>query len=264
MNPMRVMTFNIRFDNPEDGERRWDYRKNLVADLIRRYHPDILGIQEATWRQIMDLRAALPEYDFCLKGRVWDDTCQYPTLIFRKGGISCIRGADFWLSSTPGIHRSCDWGSMYPRLVSYSHFNIGVEEPATVLVAVTHLDHRSAGARIRQIEAILRWYHDVGSELPFVLLGDFNEPPDGGVYNALLEAGLKDTWRLLGFEDDERASTHHNFEGKPDVGRIDWIFVSDHFQVLNGNIVMDSYEGRYPSDHFPYYVDLAIKMEMSK
>jgi len=88
-NLIRVMTFNIRFDNPKDGDKRWEYRKDLVCEIIRRYHPQILGIQEATWRQIMDLRSALPEYEFCIKGRVWDDTCQYPTLIFRKDRISC-------------------------------------------------------------------------------------------------------------------------------------------------------------------------------
>jgi len=256
-NLIRVMTFNIRFDNPKDGDKRWEYRKDLVCEIIRRYHPQILGIQEATWRQIMDLRSALPEYEFCIKGRVWDDTCQYPTLIFRKDRISCKKSGDFWLSSTPGVHRSCDWGSMYPRLVSYGFFCEG-EKEASMVVAVTHLDHRSTGARVRQVEAILRWYEQSYKGDPFILLGDFNEPPEGPVYRALIESGLKDTWRLLGFEDDPQSYTHHNFEGQADVGRIDWIFVSDHFQVLNGNIVLDSRDGRYPSDHFPYYVDLAF------
>lgn len=258
-NIIRVMTFNIRFDNPKDSDRRWCFRKDIVVETIRRHHPDILGVQEATWRQIMDLREAMKEYDFCLKGRVWDDTCQYPTLIYRRDKISCEKNEDFWLSSTPGIHRSCDWGSMYPRLVSYGFFRFGGEEPA-VLIAVTHLDHRSSGARTRQAEAILRWYNGVDERYPLILLGDFNEPPDGRVYRILEEMGLKDTWRLLGF--NERASTHHNFEGQPDVGRIDWIFVSEHFQVLNGNIVVDSVDGRYPSDHFPYYVDITFRTEM--
>lgn len=260
MDAIRVMTFNIRFDNPKDGEKKWNFRKDLVAGVIRRYHPDILGIQEATWRQIMDLRKALEEYDFCLKGRVWDDTCQYPTLLYRKGEIACDMNKDFWLSSTPDIHRSCDWGSMYPRLVSYGVLRVKGE--LSILVAVTHLDHRSSGARLRQTEAILQWYSSFSEVFPFILLGDFNETPDGEVHRLLKEAGLKDTWYLLGFEDDERASTHHNFEGQPDVGRIDWIFVSDHFRVLNGNIIVDSLDGRYPSDHFPYYVDLTFKTEM--
>ncbi|MCX7822806.1 MAG: endonuclease/exonuclease/phosphatase family protein [Syntrophobacterales bacterium] len=261
MNVIRVMTFNIRFDNPKDGEKRWDLRKNLVVNIVRKYRPHILGIQEATWRQIMHLRETIGEYDFCLRGRVWDDTCQYPTLMYRRDKIVCKKSEDFWLSSTPTVHRSCDWGSMYPRLVSYGFFKIDEEVPL-ILIAVTHLDHRSAKARVRQAEALLRWYHNINGTCPFILLGDFNETPNGQVHRLFEEAGLKDTWYLLGFEDDEGASTHHNFEGQPDVGRIDWILVSKHFQVLNGNIVLDSHDGRYPSDHFPYYVDITFKMEM--
>ncbi len=38
---MRVMTFNIRFENEEDGSNGWVYRRELVTELIRKYEPSI-------------------------------------------------------------------------------------------------------------------------------------------------------------------------------------------------------------------------------
>ena len=44
---LQVMTYNIRFDNPEDGVNRWELRKENVLALLEKYQPDVLGVQEA-------------------------------------------------------------------------------------------------------------------------------------------------------------------------------------------------------------------------
>ena len=33
--PVRVMSFNIRYDNPNDGDDAWPHRRDGVADMIR-------------------------------------------------------------------------------------------------------------------------------------------------------------------------------------------------------------------------------------
>ena len=43
---LRVMSFNIRLGVANDGENRWDLRKDLVVETIRKYNPDLLGLQE--------------------------------------------------------------------------------------------------------------------------------------------------------------------------------------------------------------------------
>lgn len=256
MQVIRAMTFNIRFDNPEDGDRGWAYRKEMVASVIERYHPHIVGLQEATWRQIFDLRRLLPRYGFCLQNRVWDETCQYPTLLYRLDEVECLENGEFWLSTTPRVHRSKDWGSAFPRMLSYGQFQVkGV--PQLITAGVSHLDNKSDRARSRQASMIADWYKS--QKHPCIIMGDFNEQPDGNVHSILCSSSLVDTWKALGFAEDERAMTHHDFQGNPDKGRLDWILVSSHFMVLNGEVVRDSIDGRFPSDHFPYYVDLAPK-----
>ena len=45
-----VMTFNIRTSNITDGDNAWPYRKELVAETIRRLAPQVVGMQEAMRR----------------------------------------------------------------------------------------------------------------------------------------------------------------------------------------------------------------------
>ena len=66
---LRVMTFNIRYNNPDDGEHAWPHRKERVASVIRFHEADLVGMQEALKGQIDDLEALLPEYAWIGVGR---------------------------------------------------------------------------------------------------------------------------------------------------------------------------------------------------
>ena len=89
-------------------------------------------------------------------------------------------------------------------------------------------------------------------------MGDFNDGPDSAVHHLLASSktGLRDTWQVLCREEDEASMTHHNFQGLPKPCRMDWVLVSREFRVLDAMVVRSNREGRYPSDHFPYAVEL--------
>ena len=70
------------------------------------------------------------------------------------------------------------------------------------------------------------------------------------------ELGLLDTWQILERAEDQSSMTHHDFRGVPGKCRMDWILVSDDFLVEEACIIRDNLGGRYPSDHFPYAVQL--------
>lgn len=42
-----AMTYNIRYDNANNGDNRWDNRKAKLVGLIQFYEPNFLGVQEA-------------------------------------------------------------------------------------------------------------------------------------------------------------------------------------------------------------------------
>src|SRR5688572_5247336 len=60
--PLRVMSFNIRYNNPGDGINAWPNRKAWVANLIRFHDADVVGVQEALSGMLVDLDSLLPEY----------------------------------------------------------------------------------------------------------------------------------------------------------------------------------------------------------
>ena len=57
--PLRVMSFNIRYDNPGDGENAWPHRKDMAAGMIRFHRADTAGLQEALRGQVDDLAERL-------------------------------------------------------------------------------------------------------------------------------------------------------------------------------------------------------------
>lgn len=67
--PIRALTFNIRYDNPGDGENGWKHRRDGVARLIQDQKIDIAGLQEVVVNQLDDLRERLTEYEFLGVGR---------------------------------------------------------------------------------------------------------------------------------------------------------------------------------------------------
>ena len=40
---LSVMTFNMRYDNPEDGQNNWRFRRERIAGVIKAQEVDVLG-----------------------------------------------------------------------------------------------------------------------------------------------------------------------------------------------------------------------------
>jgi endonuclease/exonuclease/phosphatase family metal-dependent hydrolase len=252
---MRIMTFNIRFENDRDGLNNWPNRRDLLVDVIGRYHPTILGTQEGTPGQLGYIQENLTRYAMHAPQRVLDATCQYPTLFYCRQQMDVLQGGEFWLSTTPAVHRSKNWDSAFPRMMSYALFRCG-QGRGQVWVVVTHLDNLGQQARLEQAAIIVRWLHE--RQGPVIVMGDFNDLPGSSLHDLVAspESGLRDSWKMLERSENGQSMTHHDFQGNPEKGRLDWILVSRHFRVREAAIIRDHREGRYPSDHFPYYVDL--------
>lgn len=252
---MRVMTFNLRFENDRDGPNSWRNRREMVVEIIERYAPDILGTQEGKWPQLAYLQEHLTDYLAHMPGRIPDEMSQCPTLFVRKARFDIRGGADIWLSKTPEIYLSKDWDSAFPRMMSHADL-FDRQAGQNLCAAVTHLDHVGIEARFNQAKIIADWA--LAADSPVVLLGDFNDSPGSRVHDVLVgpETNLCDTWQVLEKTDGPASFTHHGFAGNPQVTRMDWILVSSCFTVVDAEIVRDQENGSYPSDHFPYMADI--------
>ncbi len=250
---MRILTFNLRFANPLDGPNQWKYRKELVVETILVLRPDLVGTQEGTVPQLDYLSRHLSGFLPLVAHRQVDPTCQYPTIFYREG-FQVQESGEFWLSETPGVHRSLSWNSAFPRMVTYGLFQEAGRDMPFYFIN-THLDHVSAQARFQGARLIREFFQD--KKEPLILAGDFNEPPDAAVYQEMVrpDRRLLDTWRAVHPKDYD-PPTQHDFTGEPRGHRIDWILISDPFRVINAAIVDYNHQGRYPSDHFPYLAEV--------
>jgi len=250
---MRVLTFNLRFANPLDGPNYWDHRKELVVETVLTLAPDLMGTQEGTVPQLEYLTEHLSGYLPLVAHRQVDPTCQYPTIFYRET-LQAKESGEFWLSKTPTVHRSKSWDSAFPRMVTYGLF----QEAGRALwfyFINTHLDHISAEARFQGARLIRDFF--LKRPEPLLLVGDFNEAPEGAVFQELTGSGsrLSDSWRAL-HAPGQDPPTQHTFDGLSLGHRIDWILITPPFRVTEVEIVEYNNAGRYPSDHFPYLAEV--------
>jgi endonuclease/exonuclease/phosphatase family metal-dependent hydrolase len=66
-----------------------------------------------------------------------------------------------------------------------------------------------------------------------------------------------DTFREL-HPDADAVGTGGGFEGLRDGPKIDYIFVEPGARVREAGIIRDHRDGRYPSDHFPVFAEIAF------
>ena len=127
-----------------------------------------------------------------------------------------------------------------------------VETPGYVLASV-HLDHISAGARVRQIGIVSeRLVSEYGkSSKPVFLCGDFNDTPESETL-----AVVSDAWDLL-------SDTSYSYSSHEPHKCIDYILA-----LKNGarvkplksevKVKFESGDVRHASDHLPVYVKVRI------
>lgn len=255
---MNVLTVNLRFDTPHDGDYAWPYRRTAMRTLIEHSSADIVATQEGRKAQLDDLASLLPEYVLADAHREWIDERMYPCIFVRSDALEILASGDSWLSETPELAESKVAGSNYPRLVSWVHLRHrrGNE---SMIVANVHLDNAATDVRSRQIRiaartisAYLESIPDPAARPPLVLCGDFNDAPGSEVAASLFAsfAALVDPWRCSSLPEQ---TTVRGFPGdtKIDAPRIDWILLEDRLTWHAIRRMDLEPEGVPPTDHYP-------------
>lgn len=251
---IRVMSCNMRCINPSDlGKKSWFYRADLIMKNIQSEYPGIIGFQECTKYQYPYLCESLPEYDSVITYRDDSKNAEGCPVFYRKDLYTLVDKGSFWLSETPD-EMSKDWGSACYRICSY----VILEEKESgkqFAVFNTHLDHISDKARINGIKVVLDKIEQFGG-MPSVLMGDFNAEEDSETYRSAVE-NFSDVKYLT--EKTMTSATYQNWGKALDNDCIDYVMVSKSgFTVNEYKVVQTTYDGVYPSDHFPLSVSLNL------
>jgi endonuclease/exonuclease/phosphatase family metal-dependent hydrolase len=259
---VKVMSFNIRLDVASDGENRWDARKEKVAALINYYEADFIGGQEVQHHQLQFIKSKLKGYDHIGVGR--DDgkeAGEYSCIFYNSKKYKVVEQSTFWLSQRPDTV-GMGWDAVCNRVCSYGLFQ-SVKTKKMVWVFNTHFDHKGATARIESAKLITNKIKALQAKqnVPVIITGDFNSAPTDEPAKYMAAAftncrtsseqpayGPADTWN--GFQ----------FDKKPE-GCIDYIFIegNKNLTVKKFATITDSFDKKYPSDHFPILATLELK-----
>ena len=254
---LKVMTYNIRLDVAIDGENDWSHRKEFFTSQIQFYEPDVFGIQEATPNQVIDISNALSQYNHIGIGREGVGKGESSNIYYKKERFSVSNETTFWLSETPN-EISKGWDAACNRVCTFALFE-DLKSNKSFWVFNTHLDHIGEVARTKGIELILSKIEAVNNQkLPLIFMGDFNSEPNE---NRIIELKkiMNDSRELSVEKPFGPFGTFNNFQyNEPATKQIDYIFLSKNsFFIVNKYAVLtDSKNLRFPSDHFPVYIEI--------
>lgn len=254
---LKVMTYNIRLDVAVDGENDWSHRKEFFTSQIQFYEPDVFGIQEATPNQVIDISNALSQYNHIGIGREGVGKGESSNIFYKKERFSISNETTFWLSETPN-EISKGWDAACNRVCTFALFE-DLKSNKIFWVFNTHLDHIGEVARTKGIELILSKIEAVNiQKLPVIFMGDFNSEPNENRIIALKKI-MNDSRELSVEKPFGPFGTFNNFQyNEPATKQIDYIFLSKNsfFYVNKYAVLTDSKNLRFPSDHFPVYIEI--------
>ncbi|MCY4158435.1 MAG: endonuclease/exonuclease/phosphatase family protein [Bacteroidetes bacterium] len=253
-----AMSFNIRYDNPDDGESAWRYRMSRVVKEIA--EAELIGIQEALSHQVKQLASELPDYEWVGVGR--DDggeKGEFAPLFFKATVFEVLESTTLWLSETPDIPGSIGWDAAIPRIATSVHLRVRGTE-IELQVINTHFDHRGVQARLQSAKLLTEYIHKFAR--PVILLGDLNATPDSAVLSVFTDSGsLHDTRFVTKTLPQGPDGTFSGFLENNQLNkapRIDYILVTSDWEVDGYKTIVSVENGRYISDHLPVKAKLQL------
>lgn len=257
---MNVMSFNIRYNNPGDGINAWPNRIEMVNGMLNFYEPDIFGLQEALYGQILDIQKGLPDYKWFGVGRDDGDKAgEFIPIFYNTKKFILVEKGHFWLSENcnkPGL----GWDAACNRITTWGKFQSKVTGKR-FFVFNTHFDHMGVEARKNSAILIRDKIEEMtyGNNLPVILTGDFNLTPDQEPIS-MIKKYMTDSRDISAQPPYGPVGTYNGFKpGSEGDRRIDYIFVQGGIKVLKYAVLSDSKENRTPSDHLPVFVKVQLK-----
>lgn len=252
---LRIASFNLRMDTPNDGEYVWANRKEMVKSLIRFHDLDIIGTQEGFKHQLDDI-LELKEYAYVGAGRDdGKDGGEHSAIIYRKNRLELMDNGDFWFSETPDMpgkgwdatccNRICSWAKFRDKASGKKFF-----------VFNSHYDHEGKVARKNSSLLLLKMIGQIAGNNPVFVTGDFNATPDDDPIQTIYHSGiLNDSYLVTQEPPYGTEGTFHGYRSDaPMKSRIDYIWVTPDITVKKYGVLNEMPYGKFPSDHFPVVI----------
>ena len=252
---LKVVTYNLWcvWSHPKHLNS-FMHRAGMVYEKVKKEQPDIIGFQEVIAPQLEYLEAMMPDYLFVGQGRMTDFKGEGLYIAIKKSTLMLCGLDIFWISPQPYVPATrFEEQSEWPRIcvdILVRHKETG----KMFRVYDVHLDHIESPAKAKGMQVVLSKIGEDLQKIPaeVILLGDFNEEPDGLAITYINE--YKDLTLVEATADIP--GTWHDF-GKLDPGKkIDYVFTSEGLadKIVKTEVWSDYRNGLYLSDHYPVSV----------
>ncbi len=234
-----IMTMNMRFGLARDGKNGWFNRKILVEKFLHLHPATFMGFQELNHFQMGFLQRKLRAHHFI----GWHN----PALqwwqnngIFYHHGWLCLEQKHCFLSHTPDVTSKLS-GSQWPRQCVMGLFQ---HQEHQLIICNTHFDFDES-VQEQSARLVVSFLEEFPDDRPVLIVGDFNCSPGSGAYRLFKAARFSEVF------ENNHGTTFHEFKGIETQMHIDWILYRGPLQLMHKKVLTDSFDGRFPSDHYP-------------
>lgn len=247
---IKVISYNIRYNNPNDGKDVWENRRSTVVEFIFTESPDFIGMQEVTNSQLLYLNSNLSDHHYVGVGRDDGKTKgEYSPIFYNKSNYDLINSDTFWLSETPKLI-SVGWDASMERICTYGLFQQKTSG-RSVWVFNTHFDHIGEVARDKSIDLILKTIKDLTKNNDRIIItGDFNLSDDSKPIKK-----IQNFYNDVNIDMDNKSKLYGTFNqfkiNSTFQNRIDYIFYKNFISVESTHRHIKTKNGRWASDHHP-------------
>lgn len=263
LDPIRVASYNIQYDNRNEEAGRWENRKEMVCRLLEAEDFDLIGAQEPYRFQIEEMAAALPGYAWIGTSVTGEDDAvrrHFNPIFYKTDKLEVLENGAFWYSETPHVPNTKFADSYSPRMCNWAHFRVKATGREFFLFN-SHFDHIGTVARAESAKLLIEKVAEIAGSLPALCTGDFNSNQQTSVYTTIATSGiLADSYARTTERIHAEWPSYNGYKyiSTPPARamRIDHIFVTKgRTKVQSWRIVTTGYAQKYPSDHFPVVIE---------
>lgn len=240
----------------------WEGRKAAVAAAIAELDPAMIAFQEmetfggghagAENVQLNFVLDQFPDLDAAAVG----DPELYPStqpVLYRRDRFAALDQGYFFFSPTPDEIYSRPWHKRFPAFCSWVRFE-DLRTRETFVIYNVHFDASSGRNRLKSARLVVdRIQNRAYPDDPVLVVGDFNSPSFFPTMRIFARSGFHRA--------ATRGSTFHFNRGRSLIPGIDHLLGTDRIDFDGAEVLRETYQGVYPSDHYPIaaYVSIAPK-----
>ena len=240
-NVLTAMSYNILVSNNTTERQR------RVLEMVAKYMPDTVGMQEASpkWMNVLGPKLDRFGYKYVGEGRDGGTDGEHNPIFYNSYKFKLLDSGTKWLSQTPDRVSKYSQSSLN-RIYTYALLE-RLSDGLQIMVVNTHLDHTSSAARELQVQVLMKFISE-HLDKPLVLTGDFNTSPGSSCYKYVISGGMTDSSNIA-----LEAKIEYTHDSN---SIIDFAFVNAKKILVNSyKVCNEKILGDYTSDHFPVLIE---------